>query len=60
MKKIWTLTQIARALEITRQRADALWRQGRLPHDIEDQAGTPYWSRVPRKPEALRPGRKRD
>ncbi len=59
MKKIWTLAQIARALEITRQRAAVLQVEGRLPHDTEDQDGRPYWSRLPRKPAAIPPGRKR-
>jgi len=58
MIKIWTMPQIARALGITRQRAAVLHAEGRIPHDIEDQEGRPYWSRAPRKPTALRPGRK--
>jgi hypothetical protein len=55
---IWTLSQTARALEVSKERARIWWTEGRLPHDIEDRDGRPYWSRPPRKPTALRPGRK--
>ncbi len=32
--------------------------EGRMPHDLEDQDGRPYWTRLPKKPAAISPGRK--
>jgi hypothetical protein len=62
VKKIYTMSQVARALEVTKERARVWWNKGgkdsRMLHDIEDQDGRPYWSRVPNRPEAIPPGRK--
>ena len=54
MKKIWTLAQIAKAFGISRQRIHIIRQEGRLTHDIEDQDGQPYYSRLPEKPKDRR------
>lgn len=58
MKKIYNMAQVAKKLELSKPRVHILWKEGRLPHDLEDQEGRPYWSRLPKKPEAIAPGRK--
>ncbi|HAS55342.1 MAG TPA: hypothetical protein DCS42_15045 [Nitrospiraceae bacterium] len=58
MKKIYSMSQVARELEISKERVRVFWNEGRMPHDREDQAGRPYWTRLPKKPEAIAPGRK--
>ncbi len=58
MKKIYSMSQIARALEVSKERVRVWWNEGRMPHDLEDQDGRPYWTRLPKKPSAIAPGRK--
>lgn len=58
MKKIYTMSQLSRELEISKERVRVFWNEGRMPHDLEDQDGRPYWTRVPKRPAAIPPGRK--
>ncbi len=62
MKKIYTMSDVARELGVSKERVRVWWSGGgeksRMPHDIEDQTGRPYWSKVPQHPVAIPPGRK--
>ena len=58
VKNIYTMAQLAREFKVTRERVRVWWNEGRLPHDIEDQSGRPYWSSVPKYPTKSPPGRK--
>ena len=53
MKKIWTFFDVAKAFGSSKQWIHQLWQEGRLKHDIEDQEGRQYFSRLPKRPPAL-------
>jgi hypothetical protein len=48
IKKIWNLAQIAQAHGISREAVRLMWHHGQIdPPAYEDQAGRPFWGRLP-------------
>lgn len=58
-KTIYTLPDIAKAWEITRQRANQLFDSGRIPGGIPGTGNQHYWEEIPEKPKELKRGRPR-
>jgi hypothetical protein len=56
IRKIYTAEELAKRLKKSRMWISMLWRQGRLPHDLEDHSGRPYWLKLP-KIELMKKGR---
>jgi len=48
IKKIFTAGELAKRVKKSRMWISTLWREGRLPHDLEDQSGRPYWFKPPK------------
>ncbi len=48
IKKIYTAGELAKRAKKSRMWIYTLWREGRLPHDLEDQSGRPYWFKRPK------------
>jgi predicted site-specific integrase-resolvase len=42
--KLLTAKEIAEVLGVTRQRAEQLHAEGKLPHDAETASGRPLWT----------------
>jgi hypothetical protein len=58
IRKVYTAGELAKSLKKSRMWISMLWRQGRLPHDLEDQSGRPYWFKSP-KIKLMEKGRRR-
>lgn len=58
IRKVYTVSELAKSLKKSRMWISTLWSQGRLPHDLEDQSGRPYWFKRP-KIKLLEKGRRK-
>lgn len=58
--KYWTLSDVARELGVSRERARQLWNKGQgWNHDAEDLAGRPLFLKCPEMPKLVKSGRPR-